>query len=93
MVIQYLIYYDRAETAHACAKIRTVVPPKLTATDPEVTQHLIFCSLCLKGTGSRSRKQTCYLYNLYCCPHVAIVFCRDSGGWGESTTKLLPKIH
>ena len=47
----------------------------------------------LKGTGSRNRKQTCYLYNLYCCPHVAIVFCTDSGGWGESTTKLLQKIY
>ena len=47
----------------------------------------------VKGTGSRNRKQTYYLYNLYCCPHVAIVFCTDSGGWGESTRKLLPKIH
>ena len=41
----------------------------------------------------RNRKQTCYLHNLYFCPHVAIVFCTDSGGWGESTRKLLPKIH
>ena len=46
-----------------------------------------------KGAGSRNRKQTCYLYNLYCFPHVAIVFCTDFGGWGESTRKLLPKIH
>ena len=30
-------------------------------------------------------------YNLYCCPHVAIVFCSDFGGWGESTIKLLLK--
>ena len=47
----------------------------------------------LKGTGSRNRKQSCYLYNLYCCPHLAIVFCTDSGGWAESTAKLLSKIH
>ena len=33
------------------------------------------------------------LYNLYCFPHVAIVFCTDFGGWGKSTRKLLPKIH
>ena len=43
----------------------------------------------LKGAGSRNRKQTCYLYDLYCCPHVAIVFRSDFGGWGESTIKLL----
>ena len=48
-------------------------------------------SLKFKGAGSRNRKQTCYLYNLYCCPHVAIVFCTDFGGRGESTRKLLPK--
>ena len=46
-----------------------------------------------KGAGSRKRKQTCYLYNLRCCPHVAIVFCTDFGGWGESTIKLLLYIH
>ena len=46
-----------------------------------------------KGAGSRNRKQTCYLYSLYCCPHVAIVFCIAFCGWDESTTKLLPKIH
>ena len=56
------------------------------------------CVLCqmrinIKGAGSRNRKPTCYLYNQYCCPHVAIVFCKDFGGWGESTRKLLPKIH
>ena len=28
-----------------------------------------------KGAGSRNRKQTYYLYNLYYFPHVAIVFC------------------
>ena len=33
----------------------------------------------VKETGSRNRKQTCNLYNLYCCPHVAIVFCTDDG--------------
>ena len=38
-------------------------------------------------------KQTCYLHNLYCCPHVAIVFRSDFVGWGESTIKLLIKIH
>ena len=47
----------------------------------------------VKGAGSRNRKQTCYLYYLYCCPHVAIVFRSDFGGWGESTIKLLLKIH
>ena len=52
-----------------------------------------FRKLPIKGTGSRNRKQTRDLYNLYCCPHVAIVFCTDAGGWGESTRKLLPKIH
>ena len=31
--------------------------------------------------------------NLYCCPHMAIVFCIDFGGWGESTIKVLLKIH
>ena len=48
-----------------------------------------------KSFGARScnRKQTCYLYNLYCCPHVAIVFSTDFGGWGESTRKLFLKIH
>ena len=45
----------------------------------------------LKGAGSRNRKQSCYLYDLYCCPHVAIVSCSDFGGWGESTIKLLLK--
>ena len=45
----------------------------------------------IKGAGSRNRKQTCYLYDLYYYPHVAIVFCTDSGGWGESTRKLLQK--
>ena len=47
----------------------------------------------LKGAGSRNRKQTCYLYNLDICPHVAIVFCTGSGGWGESTIRLVLKIH
>ena len=47
----------------------------------------------IKGAGSRNRKQTCYLYDLYCFPHVAIVFRSDFGGWGESTIKLLLKIH
>ena len=47
----------------------------------------------VKGAGSRNRKQTCYLFNLYCCPHVAIVLCLDFGGWGESTIKLLLKTH
>ena len=47
----------------------------------------------IKGAGLRNRKQICYLYNLYCCPYVAIVFCTDFGGWGESTIKLLLKIH
>ena len=42
--------------------------------------------------GSRNRKQTSYLENLYCCPHVAIVSRTDFGGWGESTVKLLLKI-
>ena len=35
----------------------------------------------------------CSYHNLYCCPHVAIVFCSDFGGWGESTVKLFLKIH
>ena len=39
-----------------------------------------------KGTGSRNRKHICYLYNLNCCPHEAIGFCTDFGGWGESTS-------
>ena len=53
-----------------------------------------FCfEIDFKEIGSRNRKQTCYLYDLCCCPHVAIVFCTDSGGWGESTRKFLPKIH
>ena len=47
----------------------------------------------LKGAGSRNRKQTCYLKNLYCCPHVAIVFCPDFGGWGESKLKLPLQIY
>ena len=46
-----------------------------------------------KGVGSLHRKQTYYLYNPYCCPHVAIVFGTDFGGWGESTTMLLLKIN
>ena len=46
----------------------------------------------LKGAGSHKRKQTCYLY-YHCCPHVAIVFCADSGRWGESTLKLPLKFH
>ena len=45
----------------------------------------------VKGAGSRDRKQTCYLLNLYCCPHLTIVFCTDFGGWGESTQKLFLK--
>ena len=53
----------------------------------------MFFACYLKGAGSRNCKQTCYLYNLYHCPHVAIVLCTDFGGWGESTGKLLPKIH
>ena len=52
----------------------------------------------LKGHGhvtvnKPKRKQACYLWNLYCCPHVAIVFCTDFGGWGGSTLKLLLKTH
>ena len=43
----------------------------------------------LKGAGSHNRKQTSYLYDLCCCPHVAIVFRSDFGGWGESTRKIL----
>ena len=54
---------------------------------------LISLGFLLKGAGSRNRKQTCYLYNLYCFPHVAIVFCTDFGGWDESNRKLLPKLH
>ena len=46
-----------------------------------------------KGAGSRNSKQTGYLYDLYCFPHVAIVFRSNFGGWGESTIKLLLKIH
>ena len=42
---------------------------------------------------TRNCKQTRYLYDLYCYPHVAIAFCSDFGGWGESTIKLLLKIH
>ena len=52
-----------------------------------------FSFFVFKGTGSRNRKQTRYLYNLYCCPHVAIMFWTDFGGWGEFTIKLLLKIH
>ena len=47
----------------------------------------------IKGAGPRNRKQTCYLHNLYCCPLVAIMFSSDFSGWGESTIKLLLKIH
>ena len=47
----------------------------------------------IKEAGSRNRKQTCYLLNLYCSLHVAIVFCIDFGEWSESTLKLLLKIH
>ena len=47
----------------------------------------------VKGARSRNRKETCYLYNLYCCLHVAIVFCTDFGGWGESTRQLFPKLQ
>ena len=47
----------------------------------------------VKGVGSHNCKQTCYLHALYCCPNVVIVFCTDFGGWGESTIKLLLKIH
>ena len=42
----------------------------------------------VKGTGSRNRKQACYLYK-----HVAIWFFTDFDGWGESTINLLLKIH
>ena len=45
----------------------------------------------INGAGTRNRKQTGYLYNLYCFPHVAIVFCTDIGGWDESKRKLLQK--
>ena len=45
----------------------------------------------VKGAWSSNRKQTCYLYNLYCYPHLAIVFCKDFGGWRESTITLLKK--
>ena len=51
------------------------------------------CIQLLKGAASRNCKQTCYLHDLYCFPHVAIVFRSDFGGWGESTIKLLLKIH
>ena len=47
----------------------------------------------IKGAGSRGREQSCYLYNLYFCPHVAIVFGTYFSGWGESITKLLITIH
>ena len=43
----------------------------------------------LRGLGHVTEKKTCYHYDLYCYPHVAIVFCRDFDGWGESTIKLL----
>ena len=31
-----------------------------------------------KGSSSHNRKHTCHPYNVYCCPHVAIVFCLQS---------------
>ena len=65
----------------------------LGAIKSQTPQPFSVDSVNLKGAGSRNRKQTCYLYDLYCCPHVAIVFCIDFGGWGESTIKLLLKIH
>ena len=53
----------------------------------------LIISCLFKGAGSLNRKQTCYLYALYCCLHMAIVFHSDFGGWSESTIKLLLKIH
>ena len=32
---------------------------------------------CVKGKGSCNCKQTPFLYDLYCCPHVATVPCTD----------------
>ena len=55
--------------------------------------HKISACITIKGPGSRNRKQTSYLYDLYCCPRVAIVFRSDFGGWGESKIKLLLKMH
>ena len=56
--------------------------------------QIIFDTLVsVKGARSRNRKQTCYLSNLYRCPNVAIGLCTDSDGWGESTIKVLLKIH
>ena len=45
----------------------------------------------VKGVGSCNRKQTCYLYNQNCCPHVATVLCTYFGGLRESVIKLLLK--
>ena len=52
----------------------SVMPP---CTNPWVTQ----------GQGHVTVNKTCYLYDLYCFPHVAIVFCSDFGGWGESNPR------
>ena len=80
---------------------RMLVPDELTRIS-DVMLNFSFSRFCernhmksrgIKGAGSRNRKQTCYLYYLHCCPHVAIILCTDFGGWGESKIKLLLKIH
>ena len=40
---------------------------------PPVT--LICLEISIKEAGSCNSKQTCSIYNLYCCPRLAIVFC------------------
>ena len=49
------------------------------------------CDQIAKGAWSHNCKHTCYLFNLYCCLHVAIVFRTNFGGWAESTRKLFQK--
>ena len=47
----------------------------------------------LRGVGSRNRKQTGYLCNLYYCSHIAIVFSTVIGGRGDSKIKLTLKMN
>ena len=74
----------KAKSAQINMRQQAKLYPKVGSKGRGGYKHRIFSLnlqlLLLKGTGSRNQKQICYLYNLYCCPHVAIVFYTDFGG-------------
>ena len=59
----------------------------------ETMRYSSFKQWIFKGARSCNGKQTCYIYDLYCCLQVPTFFCTGFGGCGESTIKLLLKIH